>query len=111
MGTYCARGCADSGPLAVFGLITYLGMIVAVRIKATGTRLFLVVLVFSVAYGAASLLEHILWERKPTNVQPNSEPTETWPRWLLRSRAPITLRDSISYSFVVLPQLDSSSRK
>ena len=87
-----------------FSLITYLGMIAAIRIEATRTRLFLVVVVFSVAYGAASLLERLLWDFVLTDIQPDGEPTENWPQWLLTSLAPIVLRDRISYSYAVLPQ-------
>jgi len=81
-------------------------MIAAIRIEATRTRLFLVVVVFSVAYGAASLLERLLWDVALTDIQPDGEPTESWPQWLLTSLAPIVLRDRISYSYVVLPQPD-----
>ena len=79
-------------------------MIAAIRIEATRTRLFLVVVVFSVAYSAASLLERLLWDYVLTDIQPDGEPTESWPQWLLTSLAPIVLRDRISYSYVVLPQ-------
>jgi hypothetical protein len=79
-----------------------------IKIEATGTRLFLVVVVFGVAFGAASLLEHLL-RVVPIDIQPNGGPTESWPPWLLTWQAPIVLRDRDSYSYIVLPQPDSSS--
>ena len=37
--------------------------------RATGTRLFLVLVVLSVAFGAASLLEHLVRDYVPTDIQ------------------------------------------
>jgi hypothetical protein len=108
MGKHCAKGCGTAGFWLVLGLITYLGMNAVIKIEATGTRLFLVVVVFGVAFGAASLLEHLL-RVVPIDIQPNGGPTESWPPWLLTWQAPIVLRDRDSYSYIVLPQPDSSS--
>jgi type IV secretory pathway VirB2 component (pilin) len=49
-----------TGYWLVLVLITFLGMNAVIRIEATETRLFLVVVVFGVAFGAASLVEHLL---------------------------------------------------
>jgi hypothetical protein len=45
----------------------------------------------------------------PIDIRPNGGPTESWPPWLLTWQAPIVLRDRDSYSYIVLPQPDSSS--
>ena len=58
------------GFLASFGLIAYLGVSTVIEIEATRIRLFLVVVVFGVAFSAASLLDHILRDRAPTDTQP-----------------------------------------
>jgi hypothetical protein len=65
--------------LALFGLITYFGMKIVIKIEATQTRLFLVGVIFAVAFGAAALLDHLLRDQVSTDTQPNGEPTEIWP--------------------------------
>jgi hypothetical protein len=58
---YIAREVArTAGFWLCFGLITYVGINAVIKIKATGARLLLVAVVFGVAFGAASLLEHLL---------------------------------------------------
>lgn len=78
--------------VASFGLIAYLGMSTVIKIEATRTRLFLVVVVFGIAFGAASLLDHLLRDRVPTDTQPNGELTEIWPRWYSQPSDPIVYR-------------------
>jgi hypothetical protein len=80
------------------GLIAYLGMNAVVKIEATGTRLFLAVVVFAVAYGAASLLERLLRHAESAG--------EDWPRWYSPSNNPALYRssDNAPYSYVVLPR-------
>jgi hypothetical protein len=82
----------------IVGLITYLGMNAVIKIEATGTRLFLVVVVFGVAYGAASLLERLLRPAEPAD--------EGWPRWYSPFNKPTLYRlpDDAPYSYVVLPR-------
>jgi len=94
------------GFLASFGLIAYLGMSTVIEVEATRIRLFLVVVVFGVAFGAASLLDHILRDRAPTDTQPNGEPTKIWPRWYSQVGKPMVCRrsDRKPYSYVVLPR-------
>ena len=104
-GNFAREAARTAGFWLLFGLIMYLGISAVIRIKATETRLFLVVVVFSVAFGTASLLERLLWA-VPID-KPNGELTKSWPRWLLTS--PIVLRDRTSYSYVVLPQPGSPS--
>jgi hypothetical protein len=56
-----AREAARSaGFWCLVGIITYVGISLVIKIEATKTRLFLVVVVIGVAFGAASLLEHLL---------------------------------------------------
>lgn len=90
----------------LMGLITYLGISAVVKIEATRIRLFLVVAVFGVAFGAASLVAHLLRERVPTDTQPDDERTEIWPRWYSELGKPIVVRrsDHEPYSYVVLPR-------
>ena len=59
--------------LAVFGFIAYFGIKAAIKIEATQTRLFLVCVVFGVAFGAALLLDYLLRDRAPTQMQLNGE--------------------------------------
>jgi hypothetical protein len=42
--------------VAAFGLIAYFGMKAVIKIEATETRLFLVIVIFCVAFAAATLL-------------------------------------------------------
>jgi hypothetical protein len=88
------------------GLITYLGMSAVVTIEATGTRLFLAVVVLGVAFGAASLVERLLRDYLPTHAQSNDEPIEIWPRWYSQFSEPLVYRrsDRVPYSYVVLPR-------
>jgi hypothetical protein len=80
------------------GLITYLGISAVVKIEATGTRLFLAIAVFGVAFGAVSLLERQLRQREPAD--------EGWPRWYSQFNSPTLYRssDGAAYSYVVLPR-------
>lgn len=73
----------------VLCLITFLGMSAVIRIEATRTRLFLVVVVVSVAFGAACFLERLLRDYLQTDIQPKSEPidvTGSLPKWLNRNK-------------------------
>lgn len=90
----------------LMGLIPYFGISAVIKIEATGTRLFLVVVVFGVAFGAASLLERLLRGSVPTGIQPNVRRTEIWPRWYSGFKKPIVYRQSnhVPYSYVVLPR-------
>jgi xanthine/uracil permease len=58
-----------------FGLITCFGINAVIKIEATQTRLFLVCVIFGVAFAATSLLDYLWRDRVPTDTQPNSEPT------------------------------------
>jgi hypothetical protein len=78
------------------GLITFFGVSAVVKIQEPGTRLFLVVVVFGVAYGAASFFDHLFTA--------NNESTEDWPRWHSQFNEPIVYRHIMPYSYVVLPQ-------
>jgi hypothetical protein len=82
----------------LMGLITFFGVNSAIKIEEPGTRLFLVVIAFGVAFGAASVVDHLLWA--------NNEATEGWPRWYSQFNAPIVYRrpDLMAYSYVVLPR-------
>jgi hypothetical protein len=77
-----------------------------IKIEATRTRLFLVVVVLVVALGAASLVEHLLRDYVPTDMSPNGEQTDVWPRWYSQFSEPIVYRssDGAPYSYVVLPR-------
>ena len=79
-GNIARKVIGPAGYWLVVGLITFLGIKAAINIEATGTRLFLVVVVFGVAFGAASLVEHLLRNYLPTDMQPNGEPNDIWPR-------------------------------
>jgi hypothetical protein len=81
------------------GLITFFGVNAVIKIKETGTRLFLVVAVFGVAWGATTFVDHLLWENR------NDESTEGWPRWYSQFNEPIVRwADLTPYSYVVLPR-------
>ena len=103
-GNIAREAAQTAGFWLLMGLITYLGMSAVVKIEAI--RLFLVVVVFSVAFGAASLVARLLQDYVPTDTQPNDEPTEIWPRWYSQSSEPIVYRrsDHMPYSYVVLPR-------
>ena len=69
-----------------------------IKVEATRTRLFLVVVVIGVAFLAASLLEQLL--------RRGELPREDWPRWYSRFNHPMLYRSTADapYSYVVLPQ-------
>ena len=100
------KAAVPAGYWLVLGLITFLGMNAVIKIEPTGTRLVLVVVVFGVAFGAASLLEHVLRDYVPTDIPPNGEPTDIWPQWYSQFGEPIVYRrsDREPYSYVVLPR-------
>jgi hypothetical protein len=77
-----------------------------IKIEATETRLFLVVVVFGVAFGAASLVEHLLRNYAPADLQLKGQPTDIWPRWYLQRGEPLVYHrsDQVPYSYVVLPR-------
>jgi hypothetical protein len=85
----------------VLGLITFVGINSVIKIEATRARLFFVVVVIGVAFGAAYLVEHLLRDHVPTD----GEPTDIWPRWYSQFSEPIVYRqsDGPPYSYVVLP--------
>jgi hypothetical protein len=73
----------------VLSLITFLGMSEVIKIEATRTRLFLVVVVVGVAFSAACFLERLLRDCQRTDVQPNPEPSDvtgSLPKWLDRNK-------------------------
>ena len=71
----------------VLSLITYFGMSAVIKIEATRTRLFLVVVVMGVAFSAACFLEGLLRDRARTDVQPNGQPSDgSLPEWLKRNK-------------------------
>jgi hypothetical protein len=60
-----------------------------IKIEATRTRLFLVVVVVGVAFSAACFLERSLRDYVRTDVQPNAEPSDVTgglPKWLNRNK-------------------------
>jgi hypothetical protein len=73
-------------------------MSAVVKIEATGTRLFLAVAVFGVAFGTVSLLERRLRRGKPAD--------GGWPRWHSQLNNPTLYRssDDALYSYLVLPR-------
>jgi hypothetical protein len=80
----------------VLSLITFLGMSEAIKVEATGARLFLVVVVVGVAFSAACLLERLLRDYLRTDVQPNAEPsdvTSSLPKWLSRNKDHLGAKD------------------
>ena len=68
-GNIARKAAAPTGYWLVLALITFLGLKAVIKIEATGTRLFLVLVVLSVAFGAASLLEHLVRDYVPTDIQ------------------------------------------
>jgi hypothetical protein len=70
----------------------FFGLNAVIKIEATGTRLFLVVMVIGFALGAASFVEHLLRDYVPIEVQPNGKPTDIWPRWYSQLSDPIVYR-------------------
>jgi len=105
-GNIARKAAGPAGYWLVLGLSTFLGMNAVIKIEPTGTRLVLVVVVFGVAFGAASLVEHLLRDYVPTDIQPNGEPTDIWPRWYSQHSEPLVYRrsDHVPYSYVVLPR-------
>jgi hypothetical protein len=104
--TFAREATRTAAYLALFGVITYFGMKAVIKIEATETRLFLVGVVFAVAFGAAALLDHLLRDQGSTDTTPNGEPTEIWPRWHSQFSKPMVYRqfDRTPYSYVVLPR-------
>jgi hypothetical protein len=82
----------------VLGLIVFVGMTLVIKIEATETRLVLVVVVFAVAFVAASLVEHLLRRREAAD--------GGGPCWYLQLNNPMVYRssDDAPYSYVVLPK-------
>jgi hypothetical protein len=68
-GNIARKAAGPTGYWLVLALITFLGLKAVIKIEATGTRLFLVLVVFGVALGAASLLEHLVRDYVPTDMQ------------------------------------------
>jgi hypothetical protein len=101
-----ARKAAPLGYWLVLSLITFLGLNAVIKIQSTGTRLFLVVIVIGVALGVASFVERLLRDYEPTDIQPNDEPADIWPRWYSQLSEPIVYcrSDRAPYSYVVLPR-------
>jgi hypothetical protein len=103
----CGRIAQEAGrtvtSFASFALITYFAMKAIVKIEGTQTRLFLICVVFGVAFGAAVLVDHLLSDRVPTYTQPKNE---IWPRWSSRFGEPIVYLqpEAVPYSYVVLPR-------
>jgi hypothetical protein len=83
-GKFAREAARSVGFWLLVGLITYVGMNAVIKIEATGTRLFLVVVVLSVAFGAASLLERLLRHGEPAD--------EGWPRWYSQFNNPTLYR-------------------
>jgi hypothetical protein len=84
--------------VASFGLVAYLGMNTIIKIEATRTRLFLVVVVCGVAFGTAYLMDHLMRDRVPTDTQLDRARAEIWPvgiRSLARRRDGETLRERL----------------
>jgi hypothetical protein len=80
----------------VLGLITFLGMSEVIKVEATRTRLFLVVVVVGVAFSAACLLERLLRDYLRTDVQSNAEPSDvtgSLPKWLSRNKEHLGAKD------------------
>jgi hypothetical protein len=82
----------------VLGLIVFVGMTLVIKIEATETRLALVVVVFAVAFVAASLVEHLLTRGEAAD--------GGGPCWYLQLNNPMVYRssDDAPYSYVVLPK-------
>jgi hypothetical protein len=80
----------------VLGLITFLGMSEVIKVEATRTRLFLVLVVVGVAFSAACLLERLLRDYLRTDVQSNAEPSDvtgSLPKWLTRNKEHLGAKD------------------
>jgi hypothetical protein len=105
-GTFAREATRTAAYSALFGVIAYFGMKAVIKIEATEARLFLVGVVFAVAFGAAALLDHLLRGQGSADATPNGEPTEIWPRWHSRFSKPMVYRqfDRTPYSYVVLPR-------
>jgi hypothetical protein len=103
--TIARRAAGPASYWLVLSLIVFVGMTAVIKIEATRTRLVLVVVVFGVALGAASLVERLLQNYAPTDTQPDREPTDIWPLWYLQFNEPMVYRqsDQAPYSYVVLP--------
>jgi hypothetical protein len=93
-GNMARKAVGPTGYWLVLGLITFLGLSAVIKIEATGTRLLLVVVVLGVALGAASLVERLLRDHVPTDLQPNGEPIDIWPRWYSQFNEPTVYRRS-----------------
>ena len=106
LGSIAREAARTAAYMAAFGLITYFGMKAVIKIEATKTRLFLVIVIFGVGFGAAALLDHLLRDRTPTDSQPKGEQDEIWPRWHSQFTEPMVYRqsDAVPYSYVVLPR-------
>jgi hypothetical protein len=104
LGKIARRALAPACYWFVLSLITILGLNAVIKIEATRTRLSFVIVVIGVAFGVASLLEHLLRDYVPADIQPNGEPDDIWPLWSQFSE-PIVYRqsDHVPYSYVVLP--------
>jgi hypothetical protein len=101
-----ARGvAAPASYWFVLGLITFVGLKSVIKIEATGTRLVFVVVVIGIAFGCASLVERLLRNYVPSDIQPN-DANDIWPRWDTHMSEPIVHRrsDQVPYSYVVLPR-------
>jgi hypothetical protein len=94
------KGAAPAAYWLVLGLTTFLGMNAVIKIEATRTRLFLLVIVIAVAFFAASFLEQLLRRVEPVS--------EGWPRWYSHFNKPMLYCSSADapYSYVVLPRGD-----
>jgi hypothetical protein len=97
-GTIARKAAGPACYWLVLGLIVFVGISLVIKIEATKTRLFLVVAVIGVAFGAASLLEQLLRRGEPAH--------ERWPRWHSQINNPTLYRssDDVPYSYVVLPR-------
>ena len=80
----------------VLSLITFLGMSEVIKIDATRTRLFLVVVVIGVAFSAACFLERLLRDYVRIEVQSLGEPSDVTgglPNWLSRNKEYLGAKD------------------
>jgi hypothetical protein len=107
MDNHCAKGHANSRLLACSEPLAFLGISAVLKIEATRTRLFLVVVVVGVAFSAAYFLERLLWDYVRTDIQPNGEPsaigspncehhgdqTSSLPKWLNHNKEPLGAKD------------------
>jgi hypothetical protein len=97
-GTIARKAAGPACYWLVLGLIVFVGISLVIKIEATKTRLFLVVVVIGVAFGAASLVERLLSQGEQAD--------EDWPRWYSLFNSPMLYRssDDAPYSYVVLPR-------